>query len=78
MLLVTESTLVVWPFVIIGIAVSLLLAILAGYLFNYYIIKELRNMNRNICDLTDAVGFGFVHLIDEMKQQNNKNNMNNQ
>jgi H+/gluconate symporter-like permease len=39
--------------IILGICVGLLLMIFYGYLFNYYIIKELREMNRNIKDLKD-------------------------
>ena len=48
--------------IIIGICVGLLLMIFYGYLFNYYIIKELREMNRNIKDLNDTLGYGLKNV----------------
>ena len=48
--------------IILGICVGLLLMICYGYLFNYYIIKELREMNRNIKDLNDTLGSGLKNV----------------
>ena len=48
--------------IILGICVGLLLMICYGYLFNYYIIKELREMNRNIKDLNDNLGSGLKNV----------------
>ena len=63
-------------FVVLGVCVGLLFALLAGYLFNYYVIKELRIKNKNLCELIDAVGFGFQHLIEEVHRQNNQGGSN--
>ena len=69
MLLLSDSEFVAFNFVylISGIAIGLVCALLFGYLFNYFMIKELRKLNDNIEDLADTIGYGLKKL--EQKPQ---------
>ena len=73
-----EKIIMMLPIIIVVIAVSLLLALLAGYLFNYYVIKELRIKNKYMYELINALGFGLQRLNEEVHRQNIQNNSNKQ
>ena len=45
-------------FFVIGLVVILLY----GYLWNYYIIKELREMNKTLRNMTDVMGVGMKNI----------------
>ncbi len=71
-----EKIIMMLPIIIVVIAISLLLALLAGYLFNYFVIKELRIKNKYMYELINALGFGLQRLNEEVHRQNIQNNSN--
>ena len=55
-------------FWILYLCISLLLLLLVGYLFNYFIIKELREINKSITTLTDTMAYHMSHRPQPQQQ----------
>ncbi len=51
--------------VLVYLVVVLGIASLAGYLFNYFVIKELKVMNKYLKDLTDVLGYNLKSISDK-------------
>ena len=58
---------------IIILVISLLVFIFLGYMWNYYLIAELKKMNRKIDDLTDAIGENLNKIANNTSPENRKN-----
>ena len=58
---------------IVGLAVGLLLFILFGYLWNYVLIQELRNTNRKLDELTDAIGVNLNKIANNTIPESRRN-----
>ena len=58
---------------IIGMAYFLLMSLLCGYLFNYFLIKELREMNRKLRDIDeDLLALKYINSKSTQQQQTYK------
>lgn len=58
---------------LIFLVISLVFFIFIGYLWNYYLISELRKMNRKIDDLTDAIGVNLNKIAQNTAPENRRN-----
>lgn len=55
---------------VIGFIVSLLMILLIGFLFNYFICKELQNLGNKIYKLTEAVNQSQENTNINLEKQN--------
>ncbi len=44
------------------ICIILLLALLAGFLFNYFVIQELKKTNKNLQDMNEILGYNLMKI----------------
>lgn len=58
---------------IVGFLITLVLFIFLGYMWNYYLISELRKMNRKIDDLTDVIGANLNKIAQNTTPENRRN-----
>ena len=58
---------------IIVLALGLLALLLFGFLWNYHLMMELRDMNKKIDDLTDVIGSNLNKIAKNMTPINRNN-----
>lgn len=60
-------------FALVWLVIAILLFILMGYLWNYFLIQELRRTNKKLDALADAIGINLSKIAQNTAPENRRN-----
>ena len=70
-------TIIAFIVLVVIVLLSILGLLFAGYLFNYYMIKELRETNKCLQDLSDIIGVNLSRMTQQPARQSYQMKSNN-